>query len=136
MTRSAAMEALLSRTRLVARTDTSVLIQGESGTGKELLARAIHGASPRAEKPFIAVNCTSIPETLLESELFGHRKGSFTGAVQTHRGLFFAADGGTLFLDEIGDMPLSFQAKLLRVLRGSTSSANTWCSFCALPRAT
>jgi two-component system response regulator GlrR len=117
ITRSPLMEDLLRQARLVARSDASVFIQGDSGTGKELLARAIHRASPRAAGPFVAVNCTSIPSELMESELFGHRKGSFTGAMRDHRGLFKAADKGTLFLDEIGDMPLSFQAKLLRALQ-------------------
>jgi two-component system response regulator GlrR len=117
VTRSPIMEEILGQARLVADGDTSVLIQCASGTGKELLAQAIHRASPRRDGPFVAVNCTAIPEQLLESELFGHQKGAFTGATQNHKGLFPAASGGTLFLDEIGDMPLSVQAKMLRVLQ-------------------
>jgi len=116
VTRSPAMEAVLAQARRVAASDTVVCIVGPSGTGKELLARAIHKASRRAQGPFVAVNCGAIPEGLLESELFGHRKGSFTGALQDRRGLFQAAEGGTLFLDEIGDMPAALQVKLLRAL--------------------
>jgi len=120
VTRSPLMESLLTQARLVADSDASVLIQGKSGTGKELLARAIHKASPRAAAAFIALNCSAVPESLFESELFGHAKGAFTGATRYHPGLFRAAEGGTLFLDEIGDMPLSFQVKLLRALQERT----------------
>ncbi len=117
ITRSPKMEDLLRQARLVAESDASVLINGDSGTGKELLARAIHKASRRSANPFVDVNCGAIPADLLESELFGHARGAFTGAVVAHKGLFQAADGGTLFLDEIGDMPLPLQVKLLRVLQ-------------------
>ncbi|MFZ2267963.1 MAG: sigma 54-interacting transcriptional regulator [Azonexus sp.] len=115
--RSSQMAELLAEARMVAASDASILIRGESGTGKEVLAQAIHRASPRAKGPFIAINCGAIPEQLLESELFGHLKGAFTGAGNSRVGLIQAANGGTLFLDEIGDMPLSLQVKLLRVLQ-------------------
>lgn len=116
LTKSPLMEAVLRSAHLIAQTDASVLITGESGTGKELVAHAMHHASPRRHKPFITVNCASLPETLAESLLFGHRKGAFTGADSHHSGLIGAAEGGTLFLDEIGELPLSLQAKLLRFL--------------------
>ncbi len=115
--RSSVMKKVIARARRVAVRSVPVLIEGESGTGKELLARAIHAASPRKGKPFIAVNCGAIPENLIESELFGHEKGAFTGADRQRKGHFEEADGGTLFLDEIGDLPLSAQVKLLRVLQ-------------------
>ena len=117
ISKSAVMEELLSRVWLVADTDSTVLIRGESGTGKELLAIAIHRASSRKDESFIPVNCAAIPEALLESELFGHEKGSFTGASARYSGLFQSAHKGTLFLDEIGDIPLHLQVKLLRVLQ-------------------
>jgi len=117
VSRSNRMADVLAEAHMVAQSDASVLLLGDSGTGKEMLARAIHKASPRAAKPFVAVNCGAIPEALLESELFGHMKGAFTDAVTNHKGLFQAADGGTLLLDEIGDMPPALQVKLLRVLQ-------------------
>ncbi|OEC38422.1 Fis family transcriptional regulator [Pseudomonas sp. 1D4] len=112
-----AMQELYSKIRKVSPTDSTVLIQGESGTGKELVARALHNLSRRAKAPMISVNCAAIPETLIESELFGHEKGAFTGATAGRAGLVEAADGGTLFLDEIGELPLEAQARLLRVLQ-------------------
>ena len=126
---SPAMQEVFERIQRVAPTDTTVLILGESGTGKELVARAVHEQSQRKQAPLIAVNCAAIPENLIESELFGHEKGAFTGAIETHRGLVEAAHGGTLFLDEIGELPAEAQARLLRVLQegeirriGSTQS--------------
>ena len=115
--KSQALKQVFELATKVARYNTTVLITGESGTGKELVARGIHFASPRRDQPLIPVNCGSIPEALLESELFGHVKGAFTGADRIHKGLFEEADGGTIFLDEIGELPLSLQVKLLRVLQ-------------------
>ena len=117
VTRSPLMERLLEQAGMVAQSDVSVLINGQSGTGTEIIAQAIHNASPRRDKPFVAINCGALPEQLLESELFGHARGAFTGAVSNREGLFQAAEGGTLFLDEIGDMPVALQVKLLRVLQ-------------------
>lgn len=116
-TRSVKMQELLKQAKLVAKSNVSVLIHGESGTGKELLAQAIHHSSQRRKAAFVPINCGAIPEHLLESELFGYKKGAFTGADKDREGLFTAANGGTLFLDEIGDMPKSLQVKLLRVLQ-------------------
>ena len=120
ITRSPSMEEKLAQAHMVAGTDARVLITGESGTGKELLARAIHKASPRRNRPFVAINCSAMAENMLESELFGHAKGAFTGATGAtaeHRGLFQTAEGGTLLLDEVGDMPMRLQVKLLQVLQ-------------------
>ncbi len=114
--RSAKMLQLYRLARMVAPRNTTVLILGATGTGKELVARAIHGLSPRSNSPWVVVNCAAIPETLLESELFGYARGAFTGAVQSYAGRIHSAQGGTLFLDEIGDLPLNLQAKLLRFL--------------------
>jgi len=113
---SPALDSLIRSAKIVAATDVTVLLKGETGTGKEVLATAIQRASARANKPFITLNCAALPESLIESELFGHKKGSFTGATSDKQGLFQAADGGTLFLDEINSLPLSIQAKLLRFL--------------------
>jgi len=114
---SSKMYQLLEQAHLLAASDVNVLISGESGTGKEVLARTLHQQSRRSDKPFVAINCSAIPSEMLESELFGHLKGAFTGASRDHEGLFVAAEGGVVFLDEVGDMPLPLQAKLLRVLQ-------------------
>jgi two-component system response regulator GlrR len=115
--KSSRMQRILEMVSRIGKTDSTVYIHGESGTGKELIAKAIHLSSERKDKPFVAINCAALPEALMESELFGHEKGAFTGAVQSTKGLFVEAHQGTLFLDEIGDMPLSIQAKFLRVLQ-------------------
>lgn len=129
VSRSPMMERILNQVQQVAGSDVSILVTGATGTGKELLARAVHEADDQRHGPMVAINCGALPEQLLESELFGHVKGAFTGAIREHTGLFRAANGGTLFLDEIGDMPMPLQVKLLRVLQerrirpiGSTSS--------------
>lgn len=117
---SQAIEHVRDMIRRIALLPSTIAIYGESGTGKESVARSIHQLSDRSEKPFVAINCGGIPENLLESELFGHKKGAFTGAYEDKEGLFLSANGGTLFLDEIGEMPLSLQVKLLRVLDDNT----------------
>ncbi len=116
MTQSPLLETVIRSAQIVARTDVSVMLTGETGTGKDLMAQAIHHASPRAQHPFIAINCAALPETLVESELFGHKRGAFTGAIEDRLGHIRSAHGGTLFLDEIGELPLTAQAKLLRFL--------------------
>jgi DNA-binding NtrC family response regulator len=118
--RSPLMRSLIERVETIAPANASVLVVGESGTGKELVARAVHEASTRASGPFVAVNCAAFPESLIEAELFGHERGAFTGATHRREGRFKAADGGTLLLDEVGEIPLSVQAKLLRVLQEGT----------------
>ncbi len=115
--RSDKMQKVLEAVSRIARTDSTVLLLGESGTGKDLIAKAIHLASDRKEKPFVPINCAAVPETLLESNLFGHEKGAFSGAIREAKGMFLKANGGTIFLDEIGDMPIAIQAKILRVLQ-------------------
>lgn len=117
ITQSHKMLEILEQAKLVAASDANILVTGQSGTGKEVLAKSIHKASTRADKPFIAINCGAIPQALFESELFGHKKGAFTGATRDHEGLFKSADHGTLFLDEIGDIPVHLQVKLLRVIQ-------------------
>src|SRR5262249_5533281 len=117
MAKSKTMQAVFQQIRDVARVDSTVLIEGETGTGKELVARAIHASSQREGKPFVAVNCAGLTESLLASQLFGHKRGAFTGAIEDHEGLFEAANGGTLLLDEIGDIPMTVQNQLLRVLQ-------------------
>src|SRR5262245_18647665 len=114
---SSSLRSVLSEVSKVAATDSTVLITGETGTGKELIARAIHNRSRRSSRPFVSVNCAAIPPSLIASELFGHEKGAFTGAVQRRQGRFELADGGTIFLDEIGELPLEIQVMLLRVLQ-------------------
>src|SRR5580658_7923373 len=114
---SALLKSALQEVNLVAPTDATVLILGETGTGKELIARAIHGRSNRSSRPFIRVNCAAIPPSLIASELFGHERGAFTGALQRRLGRFESADGGTIFLDEIGELPMETQVALLRVLQ-------------------
>lgn len=113
---SPALDALIRNARIASATDVTILLNGETGTGKEILANAIQQSSSRADKPFITLNCAALPESLIESELFGHKKGSFTGATGSTQGLFRSADGGTLFLDEINSLPVSIQAKLLRFI--------------------
>ena len=122
--RSPALLAVLAEVGRVAATDATVLVTGETGTGKELIARAVHFASRRKDKPLIKVNCAALPAGLVESELFGHEKGAFSGAIARRRGRFELADGGTIFLDEIGELPAEAQVKLLRVLQSASSTAS------------